>query len=78
MVAVPTEKTRMITKNEVQHYLTMVRLEASSGLDIPTKFAPTHRAEARAVLGKPRAYKTTYLLQDLERLERSWVRRLFI
>jgi hypothetical protein len=77
MVAVPTEETRMITKNEVQHYLTMVRLEAS-GLDIPTEYAPTHRAEARAVLGKPRAYKTTYLLQDLERLERSWVRRIFV
>lgn len=67
----------MITKNEVKHYLKMVRLEAA-GLNIPTKFAPTHRAEARAVLGKPRAYKTTYLIKDLERLERSWVRRLFI
>jgi hypothetical protein len=67
----------MITKSEVKQYLKMVRLEAS-GLDIPTKFAPTHRAEARAVLGKPRAYKTTYLIKDLERLERSWVRRLFI
>lgn len=67
----------MITKMEVKQYLKMVRLEAS-GLDIPTKSAPTHRAEARAVLGKQKAYKTSYLIKDLERLERSWVRRLFV
>ena len=67
----------MITKKEVKQHLKMVRLEAS-GFDIPTKFAPTHRAEARAILGKPIAYRTKYLIEDLERLERSWIRRLFV
>ena len=67
----------MITKSEVKQYLKMIRLEGS-GFDIPTKYAPSHRVEDRAVLGKPKAYKSTYLIKDLERLERSWVRRLFI
>jgi hypothetical protein len=68
----------MIPKSHVAFYLEMVRSEQRFGVDFPTVFFKSTRAEARARLGKPVAYRTKYLIEDLEILQRSWIRRKFI